>query len=234
MKEAQTRTRRRKGKSVGGRPRKLSHEAILAAAEQLIRREGTDALTLRSLGAALDVQAPTLYTYFSNLEEIEEAALHRIYGSFPVPDLARPEPLAEQLLDMFLALRELHTRSPGALMGVPGSAAWHWEIRLVNQLLKTFSEIGVDDFGTIVAYRAMLGLTAIDAKAERTAEHDEEEAMLAKLPASEAGYIQRLFGNLPDWVRRPSEDRFRQTFTALVEKLLPQVIKHDAKRRPRR
>lgn len=234
MKEAKTRARRRQGKSAGGRPRKLSHDAILAAAELLIRREGTHALTLRSLGAELGVQAPTLYTYFGNLEEIEEAALHRIYGSFPVPDLQRPEPLAEQLLEMFLSLRELHIRSPGALAGAPGSIAWHWEVKLVNQLLKTFSEIGVDDFRTVVAYRTFLGLTAVHSKPEQTADRAIEEELLPRLPESEAGYIQRLFRNVPQWLNSSTEERFRQIFGVLVEVLLPQVIRYDRARKRRK
>ncbi|AXQ30039.1 TetR/AcrR family transcriptional regulator [Solimonas sp. K1W22B-7] len=232
MQEGKIRAPRRKGKSAGGRPRKLSQDSVLQAAELLIREQGMSALTLRSLGAQLGVKAPTLYTYFRNLEEIEEAALGRIFGSFPVPDLQLPVPLAGQLLEMFLALRELQIRSPGALTGAPGSAAWHWEIKLVNQLLKTFSEIGVDDFRTVVAYRTLLGLTATDAKAERAADRAEEEELLTRLPEAEAGYIQRLFQNVPELLKRSPEERFRQIFITLVELLLPQVIRHDTQRRP--
>lgn len=233
MQETNTQVRRRRGKGAGGRPRKLSQEAVVSAAEQLIRREGTQALTLRALAAQLGVQAPTLYTYFSNLEEIEEAALQGIFGSMPTPDLSRAEPLGQQLFEMFLAIRELRLRSPGALTGVPGSAAWHWEIKLVNQLLKTFSEIGVDDFRTLLAYRTLLGLTASDARAEeRNADRQVEEALIPTLPESEAGYIQRLFRNVPDWVQQTGAERFRQIFTALVELLLPQVIQYDAQRQP--
>lgn len=230
MQQAAPPPRRRASKRAGGRPRKLTHDAIVAAAEVLIRQTGTNSLTLRALGEELGVQAPTLYTYFANLEEIEEAALSRIFGSFPVPNLQRPEPLAEQLLTMFLAVRELHIRSPGALSGSSGLAAWHCEVKLVNQLLKTFSEIGVDDFQTLVAYRALLGLTAVDAKGERTVDRKAEEALLTSMPDEEAGYIQRLFSNLPEWLNASSEERFRQIFTSLVETLLPQVILHDAGR----
>ncbi len=233
MQNQNTQARKRRGKSAGGRPRKLSQEAVIAAAEQLIRRDGTQALTLRALAARLGVQAPTLYTYFSNLEEIEEAALHGIFGSMPVADLSRPEPLGQQLLEMFMAIRELRLRSPGALTGTPGSAAWHWEIKLVNQLLKTFSEIGVDDFRTLLAYRTLLGLTASDARAEeRNADRAVEESLIPTLPESEAGYIQRLFRNVPDWVQQTGAERFRQIFTALVELLLPQVLQYDARRQP--
>ena len=222
MQDQNTQVRKRRGK------------AVVAAAEQLIRQEGTNALTLRSLAAHLGVQAPTLYTYFSNLEEIEEAALRGIFGSLPVPDLARPEPLGQQLFEMFMAIRELRLRSPGALTGTPGSAAWHWEIKLVNQLLKTFSEIGVDDFRTLLAYRTLLGLTASDARAEeRSADRKAEEALIPTLPESEAGYIQRLFRNVPHWVEQSGAERFRQIFAALVELLLPQVIQYDAQRQPR-
>lgn len=233
MQDQKARARRRQGKSAGGRPRKLSHEAILQGAEELILREGTGALTLRSLGAQLGVQAPTLYTYFSNLEEIEEAALARIFGTVPVPDLQRPEPLAEQLLEMFLALRQLQIRSPGSLANTVGSAAWHWEIRLVNQLLKIFSEIGVENFRTVVAFRALLGLTASAARAERADDRAAEEALLPTLPESEVGYILRLFNSVPGWFGQSAEERYRLTLVALIEILLPQVLKHDAERKRR-
>ena len=43
-----------------GRPRKLSREAIIAAALALLDREGADALTMRRLGAELGVEAMSL------------------------------------------------------------------------------------------------------------------------------------------------------------------------------
>jgi len=53
--------------------RELMRGEILAAAQNIIRTQGMDALSLRALAKAVGVTAPALYEYFSNKEAILRA-----------------------------------------------------------------------------------------------------------------------------------------------------------------
>src|ERR1043165_7486127 len=73
----------------GGRHR-LTPDLILAAAMDLIDRTGLEGLTMRKLGAALEVDAMAVYTYFDSkaalldaVVEHEAARLGEITGPLP-------------------------------------------------------------------------------------------------------------------------------------------------------
>ena len=53
--------------------RELMRGEILAAAQNIIRTQGMDALSLRALAKAVGVTAPALYEYFSSKEAILRA-----------------------------------------------------------------------------------------------------------------------------------------------------------------
>ena len=48
---------------------------IVAAAGDLLEREGPDALTMRAIGDALGIQAPSLYKHFANKAAVESALI---------------------------------------------------------------------------------------------------------------------------------------------------------------
>ena len=56
-----------------GRPPKLSVPAIVAAAIELLDREGPDALTMRRLGAELGVEAMSLYRHVPSRDALLDA-----------------------------------------------------------------------------------------------------------------------------------------------------------------
>jgi AcrR family transcriptional regulator len=53
-----------------GRPSRLSRAAIVAAAIEIVERDGADALTMRSLAAALGVEAMSLYRHVESKDEL--------------------------------------------------------------------------------------------------------------------------------------------------------------------
>lgn len=61
---------------------KRTREQVIAAAIQIVRREGLGALTARSLAALLDVAPSTIFTHFSSMEELQRYALQTIRGMF--------------------------------------------------------------------------------------------------------------------------------------------------------
>lgn len=52
-------------------------EAILSAANDIIRKDGLDALTVREVAARTEIPAATVYRYFSNRDEIAASFLDR-------------------------------------------------------------------------------------------------------------------------------------------------------------
>jgi TetR/AcrR family tetracycline transcriptional repressor len=64
-----------------GRPPLLHHDDIVAAAVAVIDAEGLDALTMRRLGAALNVAAMSLYRHFPNRDAVLAAVVNRLTTS---------------------------------------------------------------------------------------------------------------------------------------------------------
>ena len=63
-----------------GRPPKLSRPAILAAAMTLIDRDGAEALTMRSLAAALGVEAMSLYRHVESKQALLDGIADQLYA----------------------------------------------------------------------------------------------------------------------------------------------------------
>lgn len=62
-----------------GRYGKLSRERVLAAAVALVDREGLSALSMRRLGAELDVEAMALYRYADNKDALLDGLVEALY-----------------------------------------------------------------------------------------------------------------------------------------------------------
>jgi AcrR family transcriptional regulator len=61
--------------SAGAPRRSPRAEAIVAAARQILEAEGRDALTMRRLGAAVGIRAPSLYKHFPDKSSVEIALI---------------------------------------------------------------------------------------------------------------------------------------------------------------
>jgi len=72
---------------------RLSREAIVDAAIEIIDRDGVDAVTIRRLARELDTGAASLYWHVTNKDQLLELVYDRILGEieFPEPDPARWE-----------------------------------------------------------------------------------------------------------------------------------------------
>lgn len=64
---------------------KFTKEEIVSAALEIVKRDGADALTARSLGSALGSSARPIFTVFENMDEVHAevfAAAKRLYGQY--------------------------------------------------------------------------------------------------------------------------------------------------------
>lgn len=149
-----------RGKSTRPRPRatKLDRERILAAALSLVDREGLPALSMRTLGSALGVEAMSLYKHFASKDAIIEglvvAALDEIDWR---ADSRRP--WARRVEDQVLALRRLGLRHPDVFRVLAGGPALgSASLRPLEGLLAALADAGltrahaVSVMWTIVSY----------------------------------------------------------------------------------
>lgn len=207
-----------------GRPRALTHAAILDAAEVMVRANGSGSLTMRSLGLRLGVQAPTLYTYFQNLDDVENAVVERIVRGIPLPSRERPEPLAEQVVETFLALCDLQRHSPRCLEAAPGSMTWKWNVRVSNRLVETYRAMGASRERAVLVQRTLSGIalqSASDASFNAPPEViAARRRLIAAMPAAEAGELQRLHAD-PPLVLEPNEAGLREILRQMIALLLP-------------
>jgi AcrR family transcriptional regulator len=68
----------------GTRPR-LSRQRVLDAALALADARGIDALSMRSLGAELGVEAMSLYHHVSNKDDLLAALVDRVFAEVELP-----------------------------------------------------------------------------------------------------------------------------------------------------
>lgn len=79
--------------SVWTRPRRpqreqLTREQIVAAAVELLDREGTEALSMRRLGSRLNAAATSLYRHVANRDELIQLVVDDVYGELEPPATA--------------------------------------------------------------------------------------------------------------------------------------------------
>ena len=63
----------------------LNRDRVLTAALKIADQEGLDGLTMRKLGAALRVEAMSLYNYFHSKEELIAAMIDLVFSEIEVP-----------------------------------------------------------------------------------------------------------------------------------------------------
>ncbi|MGW0881195.1 TetR/AcrR family transcriptional regulator C-terminal domain-containing protein [Streptomyces sp. NPDC002671] len=101
--------RRGRGERAG-----LSRQQILDAALDLVDRKGLKALTMRSLGQQLDVEAMTLYHYVPNKDALLDGLVEQVFRA-AAPAMDGAADWQEALREYAKALREGLLRHPAIL-----------------------------------------------------------------------------------------------------------------------
>lgn len=133
-----------------GRPPVTSRAQILAAARQLIDRDGWEKLTIRRLAAELGIGATTLYHHVRDKEDLLLLLLDEYASQIPHPDLPSKPP--DRILAAALALHE-------------ALAAWPWaaEILTSDGFVGLLGESALWTVETIVAGAIDHGCTSAQA-----------------------------------------------------------------------
>ncbi len=198
----------------------------------IINEQGASKLSIRSLAKSLGVQTNAIYTHYDNLDAIEEAVVVRLLDQIPLPDAASPEPLRDQLVEHFVALRSALIVHPQVTTGRVGSPAWIANARHLECAFTQLAARGVDMSTAQVAYSALSGVTLMSAahtNAYRNAdEQGDHRHALASLKAGNATQVLKMM-ELPQ-MKLPVEERFRRLIGALIDQLLPASVGKGGKK----
>jgi TetR/AcrR family transcriptional regulator, tetracycline repressor protein len=175
----------------------LTRDRILRAALRLVDEEGLEALSMRRLGAALDVEGMALYRHVGNKERLLEGVAELL-----LEQLELPETGAASWQDAWLALagsyRRLAHAHPGAfrlLALSPVATAERFERAQVPVAI--LRDAGFDEqtarlaFGTLLSYADGHLLRELSGGDERAGE-DADAAFEFGIRAILAGLAERL------------------------------------------
>lgn len=115
------------GDFTDGARRRLSREAVLDAALELVDAEGLDALSIRRLARGLGVTPMALYWHFRDKEELVDGVVDRILGEVDLTD-APSAPWQERIaavLRSYLAVLRAHHASCAQLLGAGRTPGRH-------------------------------------------------------------------------------------------------------------
>lgn len=110
-----------------GRPARLSREAFLAAALELLEREPEEPLTVARIAAAVGAAPAALYRHFSSVDQLLDGVLGRVLGEVHLEIRPRAH-WPGQLRDWMVSLRAHLLRYPAALplLGRRGRTSPAW------------------------------------------------------------------------------------------------------------
>jgi AcrR family transcriptional regulator len=90
----------------------ITVERITDAALAIVAERGFDALTMRSVAAALETGPASLYAHVVNKADLDELIIGRLCSEIALPD-PKPEKWREQLTDVCGQLRDQYLKYPG-------------------------------------------------------------------------------------------------------------------------
>ena len=211
--------------------RGITRDALVAEAVRLLDDQGLDRLTMRKLGKALHVSAPTLYWHVHDREEVlDDLAYDSIFGELPTPDETNdgdwrpaappalgasrhgaPPPLVGAAPPRTAGRRTASsTRQAGGLVELLASAGLSGAG--LEAALTLMTEFAVGATATSVQFKRWLDAPAADIEAVRSYVIDAAKPW----PAWSAHINNHLVGSDPDLIRE-------QTFDAAINALLTGV-----------
>jgi AcrR family transcriptional regulator len=215
----------------------LSRERIVEAAIEVIDTQGVSGLTMRRLGAELEVEAMSLYRYVNGREDLLEAVVETLVDSIRIPPVGQLRPAdGWQAFLQWLAhdVRRLASEHPAAF---PLIATRHpaapWlrpplrSLRVVEGFLDGLRARGFTDEQAVAAYRSftsfLLGHLLLEA-AMAGAQLSPAEEPLDEGDADLPGHDEALpMENFPTVVRlrdELTEDHTDAEFEEALEHLL--------------
>ena len=150
-----------------GRPRRCTWDEVLAAAERVMARASYKSLSMRALADELGISHPSLYTYFTHIEEVEVAVLKSIAAKIPVPTAKTAAQLRTQLVELVFVARDYALNYQGLFDSPVGSPAWLALMERSLQWIQVLAAYTRDERRSDVAYGALIAVAKQSADLER-------------------------------------------------------------------
>ncbi len=203
----------------------LSRERIVATALALVEREGLDGLTMRKLGAALRVEAMSLYHFFPSKRHLVDALVDHAIASVEFPH-GRLTPV-ERMRRLMRAYRAMAHRY-GKLYPVIAVHRLNTPtgVRFIERVLGIARDITGDDESAARSFRA-LGYYLMGAALDETMGY-------AKGPSAaepvDGAFIARECPLLARSARYFQRDQWDKTFEQGMEEMLAGLTRAKRKR----
>ncbi|MEU3063794.1 TetR/AcrR family transcriptional regulator C-terminal domain-containing protein [Streptomyces subrutilus] len=192
--------------SVWTRPRRpqreqLTREQIVAAAIELLDRDGTEALSMRKLGSHLNAAATSLYRHVANRDELIQLVVDEVHGELDLPATADRGRWRAAITRLAADLRTMTLRHPWIAPELGQVGLVHIgpnALRMSRAMLAQFEAAGftADErgraAGTLAAY--VIGIATSEAaylSLIARSGTSEEEWVAALRPAHDAAAGQR-------------------------------------------
>ncbi|WP_165436181.1 TetR/AcrR family transcriptional regulator [Amycolatopsis suaedae] len=120
----------------------LSRDGIVAAAVGLLSDVGLDGLTMRSVAAALRVNAMSLYRHFRDKDELLLAILDHLTAQVEFPPAGTPP--VEDVKEVLRRYYRLLISYPGLHLLDPGNVPTPGQLRINEHLYSVLIESGMD------------------------------------------------------------------------------------------
>ena len=143
----------------------LGRRRILEAAVRFVDREGLEALSMRKLGAELQVEAMSLYNHVPSKAALLDGMVEVLLGELRIP----PEnlPWEERVREAYRGFRRIAQEHPNVfpllVTRPPNTMDGAW---LVEEFLETLAEAGFEPRTALHAFRALSGFATGYAMAE--------------------------------------------------------------------
>lgn len=175
---------------------RLTPAAIIAAAIELIRSEGFDALSMRKLGPRCGVGVMTLYGYFRTKEELLTAIAEQFMAEVESPDAGLAWP--DQIKEIFRSVRRVFLDHPEladivARQHLNATSAF----RGAELAFAAMYRAGLSSEDAMSAFTALIAFTAGFAQRQRhltrnPAIHEQRLAKLQELPPGEFQHVSQV------------------------------------------
>jgi len=211
-----------------GRPPRLSREAILAAAEAIVAREGADALTIRRVADALASSPMSIYRHVRDKDELLVLLLDRLAADLPRPRLPR-KPRA-RLLKACRTIRDGLAEHPWIIdVLAAGDLIAPSILWLMEEIVAGFVACGLTHAQAADAYRAVwqftVGEVMIRRGLDRVATLGRPPHVLEVLTSVDPQELPTLAALAPHWARARGRDSYDIGLVALVDGLLARTTR---------
>jgi TetR/AcrR family transcriptional regulator, tetracycline repressor protein len=146
----------------------LSRERIVDACLELIEQHGVNSLSMRVLGAYLDVDATAMYRHFDDKSDLLRAVGDRIHAEILI-DLPTRGSWTTIIREICLRLRASHLARPHlAALVQSGPPLNEHEFALTEALFRQLDRGGLVGSEAALAYHALIELTVASASIDAT------------------------------------------------------------------